>query len=186
VSWRRVALLWVVCGLLAAEWALVERRRPEVVPEVAARPRFVPVDATALREVRLTRDGRTIVARRAGDVWSVVEPADASVPAGLLGAFTTALTSAEEIERVAGPGANTHAFGLDARAVRVELLDGSGRPVIVVMGETNPTGTAVYARRGGSGDVVLIGRQVRYYEELIFQAVDASHVPAADENAPVG
>jgi hypothetical protein len=186
VSWRQVGLLWLVCAALGAEWALVERRRPEVDVEAETRPRFVLVDAAALRELRLTRDGRTIVARRAGDVWSVVEPADATVPSGLLGAFANALLSAEEIAHVAGPSADTHAFGLDASAVRVELLDGAGRPIIVVMGATNPAGTAVYARRSGSGDVVLIGRQVRYYEELIFQAVDAGHVPAADEDVPVG
>ena len=56
----------------------------------------------------------------------------------------------------------------------------------MTIGETNPTGTAVYARRGGNPVVVLIGRNVRYYEDLIFQALPSGQVPAADVDAPVG
>ncbi len=37
-----------------------------------------------------------------------------------------------------------------------------------------------------SPEVVLIGRNVRYYEDLIFQALSAARVPAADADAPVG
>jgi len=44
---------------------------------------------------------------------------------------------------------------------------------VVTIGDANPTGTAVYAQRQGAPDVVLIGRNVRYYEDLIFQALPA-------------
>jgi len=34
--------------------------------------------------------------------------------------------------------------------------------------------------------VVLIGRNVRYYEDLIFQSLPASRTPAIDQELPVG
>jgi hypothetical protein len=56
----------------------------------------------------------------------------------------------------------------------------------VTIGGANPTGTAVYAQRQDSADVVLIGRNVRYYEDLIFQALAAERAPATEKNAPIG
>jgi hypothetical protein len=185
MRWRQVLLLWAVCLALAAEWTLVERRRPPADAAPVARPLFLDVDPAAMREVRITRDGRTVVVARRGEGWAVTEPGSAAVPSGLLAAYATALGSAEEIAHVAGPGDDARAFGLDERAVRVEVR-GQGPPVVVAMGGTNPQGTAVYARRAGSLEVILIGRQVRYYEDLIFQALSAAHAPAADQDAPVG
>ncbi|HYV57490.1 MAG TPA: hypothetical protein VE911_08095, partial [Candidatus Nitrosopolaris sp.] len=57
---------------------------------------------------------------------------------------------------------------------------------VVTLGGTNPTGTAVYARLAGAPEVVLIGRDVQYYEELIFQALAGTPAPAVDGRAPIG
>ena len=59
-------------------------------------------------------------------------------------------------------------------------------PIGITIGGTNPTGTAVYARRRGTPDVVLIGRNVRDYEDLIFQALSADRVPATEAGAQIG
>jgi hypothetical protein len=187
VSWTRVILCWVVLAVLAADYWLVERpRAPDAASRQPARPRLVPLRPGELREVRLSRDGRTVLSRREGRGWAVVEPAGTSIPPDLIAAFANALTDAEEIARVAGADAEPAAYGLDARATRVELTDERGAAVVVSIGAPNPTGTAVYARRQASPEVVLIGRNVRYYEDLIFQALSAARVPAADADAPVG
>jgi len=184
VRGRQVALLYLALGVLGAHYWLVERSAPEA-PARAARPRFVGIDAAALREVRIMRAGRTIVARRAREGWDVVEPAGAAIPAGLIAAFANALLAAEEITRVADAAVDREAFGLDERAVRVELVPEAGPVVAVALGEINPTGTAVYAQRVGAPGVILIGRQARYYEDMIFQALPAGHVPAGG-GAPIG
>lgn len=187
MRWRQVGLLYVVAAALAADYVLVERRRPGQ-PETnrPARARFLPLDTDGVREIRLSHGGRTIVTRRSEGRWAVIEPADAPIPSDLITAFVEALMGAEEIERVASNPALASAFGLDAHAATVELRKGDGPPVVVTIGTTNPTGTAVYARRGDGPEVVLIGRNVRYYQDLIFQALPAGHVPAADGDVPVG
>ena len=179
-------LLWVVFAALAAEYRLVERRPTAGPPVVPARPRFLPLRAQDMREVRLVRGGRVVVSRRNAGGWTVVEPAGAPVAPDLIAAFANALGEAEEIERVGNADADPRAYGLDEGAARVEVVPEAGEPVVVTLGGANPTGTAVYARRREAPDVVLIGRNVGYYEDLIFQALSAGRVPAADRDAPVG
>jgi hypothetical protein len=185
VRWRQVVLLYAVLGVLGGEYWFVERRRVPP-PDRPERRRFLPLEAGDVREVRLRRGGRTVVARRAEGAWTVIEPPTAPTPSDLIAAFTVALLQTEEISLVGGADADPHAFGLDERAGRVEVVAGTGEPVVVTIGETNPTGTAVYARRGDRSEVVLIGRNVRYYEDLIFQTLPPVRVPAGDGEAPVG
>ena len=186
MRWRQVVVLYLVLAALAAEYWLVERRREPPAPGRPARQRFLALGPGALREIRLLRGGRTIVSRRAGDHWTVIEPAGAAIPPDLIAAFTDALVGAEEIEVVDGAGTDPRPYGLDEAAGRIEIVGDAGDPVVVTIGATNPTGTAVYARRAGAPAIVLIGRNVRYYEDLIFQALAASRAPAVDQDMPVG
>ncbi len=181
MRWRGVVLAWVVCLALAGEYAAFERAsRERPVPAEVVRPRFLPIGAADFRGVRLSPRGR------GGGPGARVEPAAVSIPPDLIGAFATALAESEEIARLGAGGADPKTFGLDAGATRVEVRRESGEPVVVTIGDTNPTGTAVYAQRQGASDVVLIGRNVRYYEDLIFQAIPAPRVPVPEGGAPVG
>jgi hypothetical protein len=186
VRWRQVVLLYAVLAALGVEYWLVERSAPPPARARPARQRFLAVRADDLRELRLVRGDRRVVSQRAAGRWSVVEPAGAPIPADLIAAFADALSAAEEIDSAPAAGGDAGAYGLDEAAARVEIVPVSGDPVTVTIGATNPTGTAVYARRGGSSDVILIGRNVRYYEELIFQALPGASAPPRDGGAPVG
>jgi hypothetical protein len=58
--------------------------------------------------------------------------------------------------------------------------------VTVTLGGTNPTGTALYARNVPDGSVVLIGRQVRDYEDMIYNALPRGAVPAGTAEGRIG
>jgi hypothetical protein len=186
VRWRQVIVLWIVLLGLGGEYWLVERPRRATPEAEATRPRFLAVEADDVREVRISRGGRTVVSRRSAEGWTVIEPVGVSIPSDLIAAFTTALAGAEEIGRMGEADTDAVAFGLDERAGRVEMVPRQGDSVVVAIGETNPPGTAVYARRVGAREVVLIGRNIRFYEDLILQAVAAERAPATDRSAPVG
>lgn len=187
MRWRQVAGLYVVLGGLALWYWGVEReglRQPEAPP---GRWRFVSFDPSTAREVRVTRAGRRVVARREAGPWAVVEPPGAAVPSDLLAAFTEALATAEVIQRVPMTGTNPAAFGLGEAAARVEIVGAGGRPIIIILlGGPNPNGTALYAQRSGDGEAVVIGRNVGYYHDLIFQSLTVPSVPAGDAGRPVG
>jgi len=186
MGWRQVVALYAVLGGLAVAYWRLDRRPREVAPARAARERFVAVEPNELREIRMQRGDHTLVARRAGGRWVVVEPPEAPVPPDLIAAFASALAGAEAIDVVTGPNLDARSYGLDERAGRVEMVPEHGEPVVITIGGTNPTGTAVYARGGAGPGIVLIGRNVRYYEDLIYQALPAARVPAVDQGAPVG
>ncbi len=186
MRWRQVLVLYAVLAALGAEYWFVERHRQPVETTRPARQRLLTVERRDLREVRLTRGGRAIVARVTGGQWTVVEPADAPIPPDLVAAFVEALLVAEEIDVVPDAGGDDTAFGFDATAARVELMLDGGRSEVMTIGAPNPTGTLVYTRRGEVAAVVLIGRNVRYYEDLLFDALPAPRVPADAQTAPIG
>src|SRR5262249_32335959 len=170
----------------AVDSRVIARRRPPPPHGPPVRERFLPLRTEDLRQVRLDQGGRTVISRRAGERWVVIDPPNAGIPPDLIAAFARALAGAEQIERVKENDADPRTYGLDERAARVEVRGESGDPLVVTLGGTNPTGTAIYARLGSVPEVVLIGRDVRYYEELIFQALAAGEAPAVDGRAPVG
>jgi hypothetical protein len=134
--------------------------------------------------VAIEHGGRRVVARRTGDRWRVEEPAGPGA-SDLVRAFVAAVAEAEEIERV-GSDQDVAAFGLDDGATRVEIRPAGGPPETIWLGGANPSGTAIYARRLGGHDVILVGRTLRLYEELILQALPRPKVPADTEVGPVG
>jgi len=186
MRWRQVALLYAVAALLAFEYARGVPPPTGPQPEATGRPRVLSLDRTTLSEIAIEHAGRRVIARRHGDGWEVQEPPSADVPSDLVQAFVTAVLEAEEIERVGGDH-DLAAFGLDDdRATRIELRPSGGPPETLWIGDANPSGTAVYARRLGGRDVFLVGRTLRYYEELILQALPRPAVPADTGGSPVG
>jgi hypothetical protein len=139
-----------------------------------------------LSEIAIEHGGRRVVARREGAGWAIEEPHAASVPSDLVQAFAVATLQAEAIEQVEEDGKDLKSFGLDDGATRVELRPSGGPPETLWLGAPNPSGTAVYARRLGTPGVVLVGRTLRYYEELILQALPHPTVPADTSAGPVG
>ena len=185
MRWRKLIALWAVAAVLGGWYWLVELRPVEPVKS-AERPPFVVIDPAGLREVRVRRQGHAMVSRWDGAAWVVVEPKGGIVPSDLIAAFANALASSQEIARIADRADDAGQYGLDERASRIEVVPANGDAVVVILGGTNPTGTAVYARRDAAPEVVLVGRNIRYYEDLIFQALGANDTPTTDQGTPVG
>ena len=186
MRWRQVILLYAIAGLLALDYLHggTAGEEPPGDPK-AGRPRVVRLDRATISEVAVQHGDRRVVARRDGDGWRVEEPAGVDIPSDLLRAFVAAVLDADEIERIGGDQARA-AFGLDDGATRVEIRPSGGPPETLWLGNVNPSGTAIYARRLGDADVILVGRAVRLYEELIFQALPHPEVPADTPDGPVG
>jgi hypothetical protein len=186
MRWSQVVLLYLVAAALGAQYWFVERGRPSSdAPQEIVRAKLVELDPDAVTAIRLQRGGRTMVMQRPEGRWVAVEPAGVAVPHDLVRAFLQAVVAAEEIDQVATPTGGLESFGFGEGATSVEITLDDGRKVALTLGGTNPTGTALYARRAASGAVVLIGRQIRYYEDLLFQALPVPRVPS-DTDERVG
>jgi hypothetical protein len=186
MRWRQVALLYVVAAILAVLFGRERAPAPEADRSRPPRARFLEMAASDVAGIRLVRGDRAVHIRREGGDWVVVEPAGMQLPNDLVTGFLQALLTTEEIDHIATTTGELASFGLDDHADRVELARTEGEPVTVTLGGTNPTGTALYARNVPDGSVVLIGRQVRDYEDMIYNALPRGAVPAATAEGRIG
>ena len=170
MTWRRVAAYWACFVLLGAYYLLALREAPG--PEAAhlQRAPFLDLSGARIESVEVRRGAAVIRCRRSGDRWHVVEPAGAAVPSDLVAALVANLTQLPDVEVVAEGGADVAQFGLQPPASEIILGIGGDGATRVRLGGRNPAGTAVYAQRDDSARVFLIGLNVRYYEDLLFQA----------------
>ena len=64
-------------------------------------------------------------------------------------------------------------FGFEDPDARLSFVLGEGEALTIVLGTRNPPQTAVYARRQGASEVVLLGLNVPYYLDLALDAATA-------------
>lgn len=175
MSWRRVAGIYLVLALLAG-WVLVVERD---APPIEAVPAQAPVGASlldtaadAVTAVIFRREGKVVRAGREDRRWRVIEPAGADIPSDLIEATIATLTAGQAAQRLTDlPEPELAAYGLDVPSTTFELVMGpAGHSVTVQVGARNPTGTAVYARRSDQPAIFLVGMNLGYYLDMIFQA----------------
>jgi hypothetical protein len=172
MSWTRAAVYWLVALALAAiyvggEDAVRTASAPSATPTPLADRTEVPLP---LKRIEVRRDDVVIAwERRPEGAWTVVEPAGTSIPAGLLDAFAEQVATISAGEHFDGD-ADDPAFGLERPGLRIALVGEDGRTLALVVGERTPTGTAAYARREGGGPVLLVGLNLLYYSDLLFDA----------------
>jgi hypothetical protein len=170
MTWTRAALYWAVFLALAAYYVAAVREPPGPAAS-HAREAFLDFPAEQIDGLELRRGSSVVRCRRSDGRWRVTEPADRLVPSDLVGALVASLTETPDVEVVAEDSAALGAFGLQ-EPVSELTLQGAGRsPLHVRLGRLNPAGTAVYAQRNDSPRVFLIGLNVRYYEDLVFEAL---------------
>jgi hypothetical protein len=180
VSWRAVGVVYALLALLLA-FVLRFEREPDVhapPPEAAPARSLLGVEASAVRAVTFLRGDARVRAERRNGRWHVVEPAGAVVPPDLVEAAVATLTAGQVSEIVADDarGADLSIFGLAAPSSSIVLTTDTGggsRDVTVLFGDMNPTRTALYARLADDPRAYLVGLNVRYYEDLIFDAAAA-------------
>jgi hypothetical protein len=183
VTWRGVAGVYAVLGLLAAYVFLLDRREPP--PSTSGPPpaerSLLGTDAGSVTAIAFRRDGASVRAVREDAGWRIAEPANAPVPPDLIAAAVGTLTAGQLSDVLLESQADLASFGLTSPAATIDVTLGPPSPerVEVLLGGRNPTRTAVYAKRADRAAVFLVGLNVLYYTELIFDAASGVVEPAA-------
>jgi len=89
------------------------------------------------------------------------------------GAAVATLTAGQESEVVGeATGEDLDDFGLmrPVSEIEVTVSGETETPLRVLLGANNPTKTALYAKRADRPNVYLVGGNLRYYQDLIFEA----------------
>lgn len=170
MTWRRALAYWA-CFLVLGAYYLVALREPSrAVPAHLTRAPFLSIADKDIDGMELRRAASVIRCRRVEGRWQVVEPTGGAVPSDLVSALVANFTQLPEVEVVDEEGGDLAQFGLDPPVSQITLTLSGGKTVTVRLGSRNPSGTAVYAQRNDDKRVFLIGLNVRYYEDLVFQA----------------
>lgn len=175
MSWRRVGLIYVALAVLAAYVFLIDRGPATTPPadgHAPVGPSLLDVNAAAVSAVAFHEGGRTLRAARHDGRWQVLEPPGVVVPSDLLEATIATLTVGQSAEVLAEqPEHELAAYGLATPSATLDVVIANAAPVTVSVGARNPTRTAVYARRSDRPAIYLVGMNLSYYLDLIFERV---------------
>ena len=179
MTWRRIAVYYVLSVILGGYYFAFEWRPNPEKPIRGARQvvqnRFLPLASEDIYELVLQRSNATVQCRRNGDLWETIEPPGAKITSAIVASLIENLTLVKEVQVVERSAADLKPYGLKPPYSTLELK-GKEQNLLttVLIGDRNPTESAVYALLENSPQVVLLGYSVRYYEELIFEAAGFS------------
>jgi len=172
LSWRKTLTYWAVFACLLVYYAAAERGAGPVSEITAQREKILPIYSDDVTAVTLRREGKEVRCEKREKRWQIVKPEGAKVPADLVSALVENLTDkqeAEEIQATPKPD-DLQAFGLTDTSTTVEVDVSDGRKLSVKFGTRNPPQTAIYAQTSLSPRVLLIGVNVQYYADLLYEA----------------
>lgn len=180
MTWRSTAVYWALFVLLCAFYATVEQR-PEPPSEAKlARKKVVDAYAEEVTAMVMRGQGKEIRCERKDKRWVMVKPEGAKAAPDLIAALVENLTEkqeAEEMEATPKPE-ELQAYGLNDAATEIDLEIG-GKTVVIKLGARNPPQTAIYAQSSLTPRVLLVGLNVQYYTDLLYEAASHAKPPAA-------
>jgi hypothetical protein len=124
--------------------------------------------------VGVARGTETLKFQKTSDqkLFQVVDPQGKFIPQDLMNALVQLLVTQKQVEVVAENSNDLKQFGLD-QPTAVLTVQGPGQaPIKISFGAENPTHTAVYAQIEGRPQVFLLGKNLEYYETLMFQWIE--------------
>jgi hypothetical protein len=169
---RSTLACWIAAALLGAYYVAFERRPAPPSEIQASREKVLDVYSDEVTAVTLRREGREIRCERKDKRWQIVQPQGAKVPPDVVSALLESLTDRQEAEQIsdAPKSEELQAFGLIDSAQEVKIELSSGKKLSVKLGARNPTQTAIYAQTSTSPRVLLVGVNVQYYADLLYDA----------------
>jgi len=179
MTWRRIAVYYALSIILGGYYFAFEWRPNPDQRVLGVRPpvqgRFLPLDHKDIHEFVLRRQNEIIHCRRNGETWETLEPQGAQITSAIVTSLIENLTQEKEIQVVEQSATDLKPYGLTRAYATLELKGEKGNLLATVaIGDYNPTKSAVYASKDNSQQVVVLGSNVRYYEELIFEAAGFS------------
>ena len=176
MTWRRIGVYYGLAILFGSYFAFFLWDSVGEGPKARGlntpvQSRFLPFTEESIHKLQLQREGQVITCQKNGEIWQVLEPPGANVTSSLVSSLIESLTLERETSSVNENADDLTLYGLEPPHATIVLTgkDDQGLATISIGGR-NPTSTAVYVKKESSSQVVLLGYNARYYEELLFEA----------------
>ena len=127
----------------------------------SAKGRIWTVEPKDVEAVTIVRKGETVRLKRAGDGWEMLEPLRVRADRAAVDDMVTGLATARMDREIDPNPARPADFGLDPPEAEVRLeVKGAPAPLVLRVGQKNPTGVWVYAREGDKPAVITLSESV--------------------------
>jgi Domain of unknown function (DUF4340) len=172
MSPRHAILFTIVFAILVPYYYLVDTPALKLVRLREQQESLLKL--STIDSLTLTRGAETIRFQKTSDPkrYQVVEPANGFIPQDLMQATMSLLMGAKSVEVVSDNPNDLRQFGLDQPTTTMVITAPGRQPIRIEFGSLNPTKTAVYARIIGIPKVFLMGRNLDYYQTLMFQWIE--------------
>lgn len=150
---RYTIVLAAILGLLAASYFLFVLEEEEV----AEVERVFEIDAGEVVEIRVTVDGAaTTIEKVPLEGWEITDPIRYAADPEIVGALLREITTLTPARTVADSAEALSEYGLGDPSASVEIIRGLDKPMVLLLGDMNPTGAAYYAVEKGTRRVFLV------------------------------
>lgn len=159
MRWRSLSLLVVVLAALAGGYYVLETKGNISGSDGN---RLFHAEEKNVKEIVITRGDGRIVLKREGDAWRLIEPVQATADDTEVTSLLHTLLDAKEERRIEDAPTNLADYGLERPSIQLGLTlkDGKTSPTLL-LGDLNPNGRSVYAKRPDQPAVFLATVVVR-------------------------
>ena len=154
---RYTIILAGILGLLAACYFLFVFEEEQVAePE-----RVFEIDAEEVVEIRVTLDGAaTTIEKVPMKGWEITDPVRYAADENIVGTLLREFSTLSPARTVADSAEVLSEYGLESPSASVEVIRGLDKPMVLLLGDVNPTGAAYYAAEQGTRRVFLVSAQI--------------------------
>jgi len=173
VSPRHAIVFTILIAILFPYYYFVDR--PEIKAATLKQEQESLLRLETIDSITLQRGDEKITYKKTADgkLYALSDPANKFVPQDLMQALAGLLINAKSVEIVAENPQDLSQFGLDhPRGELTVIAADKPAPIKITFGSENPTHSAVYAQIEGIPKVFLLGKNLEYYQTLMFQWVE--------------
>ncbi len=154
---RYTIILTVILGLLAAGYFLLVLEDEQIAGTV----RVFEIEAEEVVEIRVTVDGEaTTLEKVPMKGWEITDPIRYAADPNIVGTLLREFSTLSPSRTVADSAEVLAEYGLEYPSASVEVIRGLDKPMVLLLGDVNPTGAAYYAAELGTRRVFLISAQI--------------------------
>ena len=154
---RYTIMLALILGLLASYFFLFVNEEERV----AETERVFEINPEEVVEIKVTVDGAgTTIEKVPMEGWEITDPIRYAADPDIVGALLREFSTLSPARTIADSAGALSEYGLEHPSASVEVIRGLDRPMVLLLGDVNPTGAAHYAVESGTRRVFLISSQI--------------------------
>jgi cbb3-type cytochrome oxidase subunit 3 len=159
MRWRSLGVLAATLVVLAGAYYALEARGKKSGDDAK---RLFVADDKEVEQISIRRKTESIIVRRDGGEWRLVEPVRAKTNGTEIDSLLHVILNARQERGIDDQPKSLIEFGLEqpAIALTVTLQGGRSLPELL-LGDKNPNGFSVYAKRGNQPAVFLVAENLR-------------------------